>query len=45
MWLICQFGEIWKTLTIAYDNMCKLNNLQVAYLPLSLVKIHLAGCK
>ncbi len=33
IWLVCQS---WKTLTIAYDNMCKVNNLRVAHLPLSL---------
>ena len=40
MWLVCQFGakgrDTWKALTIAYDNMCQLNNLRVARLPLSL---------
>lgn len=40
LWLICQFGskgrDIWKTLTIAYDNMCQLNNLRVARQPLPL---------
>lgn len=40
MWLVCQFGEkgrdAWKSLTIAYDNMCHLNNLRVARSPLPL---------
>ena len=40
MWLVCQFGakgrDTWRSLTIAYDNMCHLNNLRVARLPLSL---------
>ena len=40
MWLVCQFGaktrNVWKAVTIAYDNMCHLNNLRVARLPLPL---------
>lgn len=34
MWLITQFGSMsrdaWKKITIAYDNMCHLNNLKVS---------------
>jgi hypothetical protein len=39
-WLISEFGckgrDMWKQITIAYDNMCHLNNLRVARQPLPL---------
>ena len=40
IWLISQFGskgrEEWQKITIAYDNMCHMNNLKVARTPLPL---------
>ena len=40
LWLITEFGDkgrdFWKTITLSYDNMCKLDSLKVTRSPLPL---------